>query len=524
MWDKVPENIDLLLDKKSRLENLYHITDKQGNLVPFKLNWAQEILTDNMWYQMLILKARQIGCTTFFAISFLDDCFWMDNISAGIIAHRREDAENIFKNKVKLAYEYMPQWTKHLNSATNDRAGELSFKNGSTYRVSTGFRSGTNQRLLVSEFGKICAKSPEISKEIVTGSLNTVGKDQICVIESTAEGRSGYFYDFSKEAENLAIEKKKLSSMQMRFFFFPWFDEPSYREFDDKITVSQEINTYIDLIELQTGSKIDIPQRRWYELKKNTMQDSMKQEYPSTPQEAFEASNEGLYYGAQIAGMRREGKICKVPYQQGAPVHCSFDLGYDDHTAIWFFQLGNAGVINLIDYYEHAGEGAKFYCDYLKSKSYTYGTMILPHDGRKKEGATATSWEDVFRNLLNCRIEIIEISDCTLLDGLQSVRTNLSRCYFDEIKCKEGLKCLEAYKKEWNDKIGCYSNRPLHDKHSHCADSFRYLCVGMDIGKVSGIYMSKEKLNEMKSIAGFGKKADPPSQANHPALNRPFGR
>ena len=75
----------------------------------------------------------------------------------------------------------------------------------SSYRVSTGFRSGTYQRLLVSEFGKICAKSPDVAKEIVTGSLNTVTTDQIIAIESTAEGREGYFYDFSKQSGTLPL-------------------------------------------------------------------------------------------------------------------------------------------------------------------------------------------------------------------------------------------------------------------------------------------------------------------------------
>lgn len=504
MWNDPPEDISDLFNKRKRLENLYYIINKNGQEVPFQLNWAQKELDDNRWYQTLILKARQLGCTTFWAIDFLDDCFWQTNISAGIIAHRKEDAENIFKKKVKYAYERMPSWTRAINSATNDRVGELAFRNGSSYRVSTGFRSGTNQRLLVSEFGKICASSPDVAKEIVTGSLNTISTEQFIVIESTAEGREGFFYDYCKESEKLNIQKNKLSPMQMKFFFFPWFNEPSYRINDDHITVSQSTNEYIDKIEMHTGAKIDIDQRKWYELKSKSMHDSMKQEYPSTPEEAFEASNEGLYFGAQIAQMRREGKICKLPYQESSPVHCAFDLGYDDHTAIWFFQLAPGGVIQLIDYYEKNGEGAKFYVDILKNKRYTYGSIVLPHDGKKKDGATATSWEDVFRNLLSARIEVLE--NDSLLDGIQSIRTNLSRCYFDEVKCKEGLSHLEAYKREWNDKLGCYRNSPLHNKDSHCADSFRYMCMALDKGIVSGVYMTPEKLDEIKRRTGFGPK------------------
>lgn len=271
-----------LQDKRWRLQNLYRITDKKGNEIKFNLNWAQEELYNRRWHQMLILKARQLGCTTFFAISFLDDCFWLGNIAAGIIADKKESSEEIFKKKVKFSYDRMPEWTKGYNEATNDRVGELTFKNGSSYRVSTGFRSGTYQRLLVSEFGKICSKSPDVAREIVTGSLNTVASDQIIVIESTAEGREGYFYNFSQEAEKLYLEGKKLSSMQQRFFFFPWFREPSYREKNEEIIIPKEINEYMDRIEGESGRKIDEEQRRWYFLKYKLLQDSMKQEYPST--------------------------------------------------------------------------------------------------------------------------------------------------------------------------------------------------------------------------------------------------
>ena len=502
MWESPPD-IEDFLNKRKRLENLYYIIDKDGQEVPFVLNWAQKELDDNRWYQMLILKARQLGCTTFWAIDFLDDCFWQTNLTAGIIAHRKEDAENIFRKKVKYAYDRMPKWTRDINQATNDRVGELAFRNGSNYRVSTGFRSGTNQRLLISEFGKICASSPDIAKEIVTGSLNTVSRDQIVVIESTAEGREGYFYDFSKEAEQLANSKAELSPMQMRFFFFPWFKEPGYRLEDKNISIRPEIDNYINKIEAITGEKINDAQRRWYDLKSRTLFDSIKQEYPSIPIEAFEASNEGLYYGEQISQLRREGKICKVPYQESSLVHTSFDIGFHDHTSIWFFQLGPGGIIQLIDYFEDSGKGAKYYVDVLKSKNYTYGTHIFPHDAESKHPNTGTSWKDEFEKLTKDTIRVLDINQCNPFHGIQSVRSNLSRCYFDEIKCRQGIKALESYKREWNDKLGCYRDTPLHNWASHCSDSFRYLCTAIEIGLLAGSGMTKEALDKIKMQAGI---------------------
>lgn len=496
---KIPDNPEVIKDKKWRLENLYVITDKQGNEVDFKLNWAQSKLFSNFWYQMLILKARQLGCTTFFALSFLDDCFWEPNLAGGIIADKKESAEEIFKKKVKFAYDRMPEWTRVFNHATNDRVGELTFRNGSSFRVSTGFRSGTYQRLLVSEFGKICAKSPEVSREIVTGSLNTVASDQIIVIESTAEGREGYFYQFSQEAEKLAIAKKNLSPMQQRFFFFPWFDEPAYREKDNKIQIPKEIDEYMDQIEGETGRKIDEEQRRWYHLKQKILQDSMKQEYPSTPKEAFESANEGLYYGMQMAKLRSEGRICRVPYNDHSLVHTSWDIGLHDYTAIWIFQISPSGEVRILEYYENNGEPAVHYVDWLKSKPYSYGTHILPHDADTREKSDAKSYCDLITPLLKGDIRVLDREECGHFHGINIVRSVLGRCVFDESKCTLGIKRLESYKKEWNDKLGCFRNKPCHDEASHGADSFRYLCVGLS--KIDGPKGSIE--NDMKAVRHY---------------------
>jgi hypothetical protein len=481
MTDEYIPTQEELNSKLYRLTHFYYITDKSGNEILFNLNWAQIELFEKEWHQMLVLKARQLGVTTYFSINFLDDCFWYPNTNAGIIAHRKEDAEDIFKKKVKYAYDRMPKWTRTFNSATNDRSGELAFENGSSYRVSTGFRSGTYQRLLISEFGKICAKSPDVAKEIVTGSLNTVSTDQIIAIESTAEGREGYFYDFAKEAEALSEQNNQiLSHMQQRFFFFPWCDEPSYRTTDKGIIVSKETNEYLDRIEEERKRKIDEEQRRWYEMKLKQMGDAMKSEYPSNPREAFESANEGLYYGSQLSKIRSGGGFTAVPYDDSLPVHTAWDLGLDDFTVIWVFQVGRGGRVSIINYYENWDEGAAHYCDWLNKQKYArFGRHIFPHDARKRDIGAKTQYLDYVVPLLEGKFVVLDIKECDKLEGIQSVRSMLSRCIFDAEKTSKGFNHLEAYKKVWDDRLGCYKNTPLHDEHSHAADAFRYLAVGL---------------------------------------------
>lgn len=59
--------LDLLSNKLWRMSNLYYIKDKSGNKVLFKPNWAQlELMKPH--YLNIILKARQLGVTTFHAL------------------------------------------------------------------------------------------------------------------------------------------------------------------------------------------------------------------------------------------------------------------------------------------------------------------------------------------------------------------------------------------------------------------------------------------------------------------------
>lgn len=55
--------------------------------------------------------------------------------------------------------------------------------------MGTSMRSSTLQLLHISEFGKIYAKFPDKTREIITESLNALAPGQYVFIESTAEGK-----------------------------------------------------------------------------------------------------------------------------------------------------------------------------------------------------------------------------------------------------------------------------------------------------------------------------------------------
>lgn len=462
----------LLIDPKWRLNNLYSIVDKQGTKTTFKFNWAQEQLYNDVWYCNIILKARQLGISTFICLLFLDKCLWNSNISAGIIAHTLEDSQQLFR-RVKFAYDNLPEEIKKVISAENDTTNMLKFSNGSSLRVGTSLRSSTFQYLHISEFGKICAKYPDKAQEIITGSLNTVAPGQYVFIESTAEGRSGYFYDICKTAQESKESKRALSELDFKFHFFPWYGEQSYR-IGSVLPVTTEMQAYFDHL-LMCGINLDDQQKNWYIAREKIQKEDMRREYPSTPEESWEVSNEGLYYCKQMTAVRAEKRVGFVPYDENLLVHCFWDLGYNDSTAIWFAQFYKK-EIRLIDYIEGSGESLAHWIGVVKSKEYIYGKMVGPHDILVHEYSSGMTRQASARKL---GMNFIPAQKTEIIPGIDAVRSIMNRCFFDEIRCEKGLKALDNYKKEWDERNACWRSHPLHNFASHGSDAFRVLATSL---------------------------------------------
>lgn len=470
MNDSSKEFDDLFNSPLNRLNTLYYIVNKRGAKIKFQMNWAQKELFDNVWYCNVILKARQLGISTFICLLFLDRCLFNPNKSAGIIAHTMDDAQQLFR-KVKFAYDCLPDAIKKEITCDNDTAQMLKFSNGSSLRVGTSLRSSTFQYLHISEFGKICAKYPDKAEEIITGSLNTVAPGQYIFIESTAEGRDGYFYNICKQAQDR--RNKNLTKLDFKFHFFPWWRDPSYRT-GSTISMTQELIEYFTHLE-SLGIKLDEEQRNWYASKYAVQQDNMKREFPTTADESWEQSTEGHYYAKQMNIARAQKRIGSVSYDETLPVYTAWDLGFNDSTSIWFFQI-HAKEIRLIDYIEGSGESLSHWLNMLKSKDYGYEKHIAPHDILVHEYSSGMTRQATARKL---GFNLLPAQKVDLIPGIDASRNILNRCWFDEIKCAQGIKCLENYRKEWDEKHATWRTNPLHNWASHGADAFRTLATGL---------------------------------------------
>lgn len=462
-----------LSDRFWRMNNLYHIIDKHGQKIKFEMNWAQREIYDDLHYLNIILKSRQLGITTFITLLFLDVALFNSNVSCGIIADTEENAKYIFR-KIKFAYDSLPEQLKSIREAKIDSAKELTFSNNSLIRVGTSLRSATFQYLLISEYGKIAVDDIKRANEILTGSLNTIAIGSYCFIESTARGRSGVFYDMCMEAKKLQDAGKSLTKMDYQFHFLPWWKEPHYRISQGGIHISEDLEEYFSMLALQ-GINLDHEQKCWYAAKFSNQGENMRREFPSTAAECWEVSNEGLYYGKQITAARLEKRIGHVPYDENLPVFTAWDLGYNDQTSIWFLQYYGK-EIRLIDFVEGSGESLAYWLGIVKSKPYVYEKHLAPHDVMVHEYSSGMTRQASARKM---GINLIPVPKVDIIPGIDQVRGILPRCFFDERKCEKGIKALENYKKEWNDRAGCWNSSPLHNWASHGADSFRTLATGL---------------------------------------------
>lgn len=453
-------------------------------VIPFKPNRAQIQLISALWHRNLILKARQLGFTTLVSILWLDHALFNRDQRCGVIAQDREAAKAIFRDKVKFAYEQLPEPIRENMPLGRDSASELLFAhNNSSIRVATSMRSGTIHRLHVSEFGKICAKFPDKAREVVTGSLPAVPLDGIAIIESTAEGQGGDFYAMSKRAQALHESRADLTPRDYRFHFFPWHDAPEYEMSPKSVVITPKDHEYFDTIEGETGKKLSLEQRAWYCATRSADfagdPEKMWQEYPSTPDEAFKVSTEGTYYAVQLAHARKDGRISRVPVVSNVPVNTFWDIGSRDGTAIWFHQRVGAEH-RFIAFDEAWGEPYAYFIRRMQDRGWIWGTHYLPHDAdhKRQQGARVASPKEMLEELApGWRFEIVPRVD-EILTGIQRTRDIFSQCWFDETNCADGLAHLALYRKEWNERLAVWSDKPRHDEHSEAADAFRQFAQG----------------------------------------------
>lgn len=180
----------------------------------------------------------------------------------------------------------------------------------------------------------------------------------------------------------------------------------------------------------------------------------------------------GAIYAKLIDAARKDNRITRVPYDPSCEVFTAWDLGYGDATSIWWLQFVGR-ELRWLECYENSGEQLDHYVQVIKSKPYNYMAdgHYLPHDGAAgniRGGSVSNQLYDMgIKNIIIPR-------DADINSGIELTRQTLQFSVFDADKCKDGIHALENYKYEWNEDLGRFKDKPLHDWSSNYADAARY--------------------------------------------------
>ena len=232
-------------------------------------------------------------------------------------------------------------------------------------------------------------------------------------------------------------------------------------------------------------------------------EDFIQQEYYCS----FNQGIEGTYLGKQLQICRNDGRIANhiSHYDENTPVYTAWDLGVADLMSIIFYQvIGNE--VHIIDYYENSGYSFVHYAQVLKDKEYFYGKHYAPHDVMAREMGSLNSKENRALSRLEKAAEVgikfEKIDLITFESGVENARAILSRCYFNETKCRFLIAHLEQWGRKWNDITQEYTDWEARNIHTHAGAAFRYMStvVTEETHKGTGKWSSWEEEQDAEAL------------------------
>ena len=266
------------------IADLLKVRDKSRRLVLLNLNRAQQEFSARCGRRNIVLKARQMGITTYIAARFFVQTITRPGTMTVQVAHDQESAEEIFKI-VHRFWENLPEAMKRgalLRSRANVR--QMVFPRlDSEYRVATAAdvnagRGLTIHNLHCSEVAR-WLREPE---EVLASLRAAVPADGDIVLESTPNGAGGVFYEEWQQARDTGYTQH----------FFPWWYDDEYRDKTGAFEVEQLTEEEQELVRRADLSR---PQIAWRRTNRGQLRGLAVQEYAEDPVSCFRASGECIF-------------------------------------------------------------------------------------------------------------------------------------------------------------------------------------------------------------------------------------
>lgn len=201
-------------------------------------------------------------------------------------------------------------------------------------------------------------------------------------------------------------------------------------------------------------------------------------------------NEETKYFAHAIKALYDDNRIVSGLIMPNSPAYAFYDIGMDDSTAIIIVQFKRVKdylAPICVGYIENNNRDLRFYVTEIRQFAARYNLVVhshyFPHDGQKRDFNTGKNSID-FMQEMGERAFIVP-RPSSKINAIESMRRKL---YITELY-KENtvrlLDCLSNYSKEYDDKMGKYKERPVHDWSSHGVDAFQTLTIALDTGMIT---------------------------------------
>lgn len=217
---------------------------------------------------------------------------------------------------------------------------------------------------------------------------------------------------------------------------------------------------------------------------------------------SFSASTRGAYFSKEIANAEAAGRINpNLRIDRSFPLHFALDLGFRDDTAGWAWQEHPDGYSMHFSFADNT-KPISHYLGVIDSvcsvEKVPRGQIWLPHDARAKTLQTGRS---IVEQFVDHGILPEIVPSLSLTDGIAAARLIFPDIYFHEEGCKDGLRALRSYHREFDEDRKIYKDTPVHDWSSHFADAFRYFGI---VSKKKGRKTTEEIMNGQRLAKAQG--------------------
>ena len=227
-----------------------------------------------------------------------------------------------------------------------------------------------------------------------------------------------------------------------------------------------------------------IPPSELEQLRRQMDPEEFAQEYECS----FDAALKGAIYAKEVDELFAESRVHlsdqPTLYDPTLETHVVFDLGFTDAMVTLWWQQHKDGRRNIVKVEATTGADIFYHIASLHNFPGELGDIWLPHDARAKNLQTGKS---VIEQFLSEGIRPRIVPNHKIRDGISAARKVFPSVHIEEATTGELVEALKSYRREWNEDLGMFSERPVHDWSSHYADVFRYFAMvcGEYVGSVS---------------------------------------